>query len=136
MTTKTYRRYKYNNPLTIKVNGVKRVINFKPTSKDMYDFVTSEADVQEALEKQTGYKHVFYLVSTVIKEDQQIEENNIIANDTDKDLVVTFNDIAGDINDKDTYEIPAVADAPEEENKPIIAPKKAKKAKKQKRKSK
>lgn len=133
MITKTYRRYKYNNSLTIKVNGVKRVIIFKSTAKDMFDFVTSEEDVQKALEKQAGYKHVFYLVSTVIKEDQQIEENNIIADDTDKDLVVTFNDIAGDINDKDTYEIPAVADAPEEENKPIIAPKKAKK---QKRKSK
>ena len=130
MITKTYRRYKYNNSLTIKVNGVKRVIIFKSTAKDMFDFVTSEEDVQKALEKQASYKHVFYLVNTVIKEDQQIEENNIIADDTDKDLVVTFNDIAGDINDKDTDEIPAVADAPEEENKPIIAPKKAKKKKK------
>src|SRR5574344_904802 len=103
MITKTYRRYKYNNSLTIKVNGVKRVIIFKSRAKDMFDFVTSEEDVQKALEKQAGYKHVFYLVSTVIKEDQQIEENNIIADedqqikenniiadDTDKDLVVTF----------------------------------------------
>ena len=129
MITKTYRRYKYNNPLTIKVNGVKRVIIFKPTLKDMFDFTTSEEDVQEALEKQTGYQHVFYLVSTIIKEDQQIEENNIIANDTDTDLVVTFNDIADDINDKDTDGIPAVADVPEAENKPIVAPKKAKKPK-------
>jgi len=135
MITKTYRRYKYNNSLTINVKGVKRTINFKSIGKDMFDFVTSEPDVQEVIEKQTGYKHVFYLANTVITKDEEQElivEDKVIVDDEDKDLALTSNDIVDDIIDGEGINEVAKEDIKIEQPKaPIVN-----KSKKPKRKSK
>lgn len=96
MIQKTYRKYKYNSSMTLLINKVKRNINFKSVGKDMYDFVTTEKDIQIALEKHFGFKRMFYLVGTVELPDEKaaiLNEETII--DDDKDLI--FNPIE-DIN--------------------------------------
>lgn len=96
MIQKTYRRYKYNSSMTLLINKVKRNINFKSVGKDMYDFVTTEKDIQIALEKHFGFKRMFYLVGTVELPDEKtvvFNEETIV--DDDKDLI--FNPIE-DIN--------------------------------------
>lgn len=96
MIQKTYRRYKYNSSMTLLINKVKRNINFKSVGKDMYDFVTTEKDIQIALEKHFGFKRMFYLVGTVELPDEKtvvLNEEAIV--DDDKDLI--FNPIE-DIN--------------------------------------
>lgn len=82
--------------MTLLINKVKRNINFKSVGKDMYDFVTTEKDIQIALEKHFGFKRMFYLVGTVELPDEKtaiLNEETII--DDDKDLI--FNPIE-DIN--------------------------------------
>lgn len=96
MIQKTYRKYKYNSSMTLLINKVKRNINFKSVGKDMYDFVTTEKDIQIALEKHFGFKRMFYLVGTVELPDEKtvvFNEETIV--DDDKDLI--FNPIE-DIN--------------------------------------
>lgn len=82
--------------MTLLINKVKRNINFKSVGKDMYDFVTTEKDIQIALEKHFGFKRMFYLVGTVELPDEKtvvFNEETIV--DDDKDLI--FNPIE-DIN--------------------------------------
>jgi hypothetical protein len=82
--------------MTLLINKVKRNINFKSVGKDMYDFVTTEKDIQIALEKHFGFKRMFYLVGTVELPDEKtvvLNEETIV--DDDKDLI--FNPIE-DIN--------------------------------------
>lgn len=96
MIQKTYRKYKYNSSMTLLINNVKRNINFKSVGKDMYDFVTTEKDIQIALEKHFGFKRMFYLVGMVELPDEKtvvLNEETIV--DDDKDLI--FNPIE-DIN--------------------------------------
>lgn len=96
MIQKTYRKYKYNSSMTLLINKVKRNINFKSVGKDMYDFVTTEKDIQIALEKHFGFKRMFYLVGMVELPDEKtvvLNEETIV--DDDKDLI--FNPIE-DIN--------------------------------------
>lgn len=96
MIQKTYRKYKYNSSMTLLINKVKRNINFKSVGKDMYDFVTTEKDIQIALEKHFGFKRMFYLVGMVELPDEKtvvFNEETIV--DDDKDLI--FNPIE-DIN--------------------------------------
>lgn len=96
MIQKTYRKYKYNSSMTLLINNVKRNINFKSVGKDMYDFITTEKDIQIALEKHFGFKRMFYLVGTVELPDEKtvvFNEETIV--DDDKDLI--FNPIE-DIN--------------------------------------
>lgn len=103
MIQKTYRKYKYNSSITLLINNVKRNINFKSVGKDMYDFVTTEKDIQIALEKHFGFKRMFYLVGMVELPDEKtvvFNEETII--DDDKDLI--FNPIEDINNDIPSYD--------------------------------
>lgn len=99
MIQKTYRKYKYNSSITLLINKVKRNINFKSVGKDMYDFVTTEKDIQIALEKHFGFKRIFYLVGTVeLPDEKKITLNKETIIDDDKDLTLNpIEDIHNDI---------------------------------------
>lgn len=108
MIQKTYRKYKYNSSMTLLINKVKRNINFKSVGKDMYDFVTTEKDIQIALEKHFGFKRMFYLVGTVELPDEKtaiLNEETIV--DDDKDLI--FNPIE-DINNGIPFDDDTITD--------------------------
>ena len=106
MTQKTYRKYKYNTSIAMTIKGIKRAINFKSIGKNMYDFVTTEKDVQDALEKSFEFKKTFYLVDTKELQSEEVKApivvNDIV--DEDKELIIDpIVDIPIDIdnNDKD-----------------------------------
>jgi len=106
MTQKTYRKYKYNTSIAMTIKGIKRAINFKSIGKNMYDFVTTEKDVQDALEKSFEFKKTFYLVDTKELQSEEVKAPIVVNDvaDEDKELIIDpIVDIPIDIdnNDKD-----------------------------------
>ena len=69
ITQKTYRKYKYGGSMNLSLENTSRFITFVAIGNEIFDFVTREKEIQDALEAHPHFHITYWLVDT-----KEIEE--------------------------------------------------------------